>query len=151
MRIRDWSSDVCSSDLLGRLGEPRYGKRGEQGGGEKECAQQARFGAGGGHDRKTRSRRPRRQPGQRHGELCPICAIGCPGPARRTGRKEARWSLRQTGRTEREDDARPTELPVPESRALPRPLIDRKSVVEGKSVPVRVTLGGRRRIKKKKK
>src|SRR3546814_19498575 len=88
MRIRDWSSDVCSSDLLGRLGEPRYGKRGEQGGGEKECAQQARFGAGGGHDRKTRSRRPRRQPGQRHGELCPICAIGCPGPARRTGRTD---------------------------------------------------------------
>src|SRR3546814_7931920 len=53
---------------LGRLGEPRYGKRGEQGGGEKECAQQARFGAGGGHDRKTRSRRPRRQPGQRSEE-----------------------------------------------------------------------------------
>src|SRR3546814_15349080 len=73
MRISDWSSDVCSSDL--------------------------------------------------HGELCPICAIGCPGPARRTGRKEARCSLRQTGRTEREDDARPTELPVPESRALPRPLL----------------------------
>src|SRR3546814_11709487 len=30
------------------------------------------------------------------------------------------------------------------------PPIDRKSVVEGKSVPVRVTLGGRRIIKKKK-
>src|SRR3546814_14439636 len=36
-------------------------------------------------------------------------------------------------------------------RVLPRPHPDRKSVVEGKSVSVRVDLGGRRSIKKKKK
>src|SRR3546814_15372639 len=34
MRIRDWSSDVCSSDLIvgGRLGEPRRFRYGERGG-----------------------------------------------------------------------------------------------------------------------
>src|SRR3546814_11321091 len=36
------------------------------------------------------------------------------------------------------------------SAALPEPCADRKSVVEGKSVSVRVDLGGRRRNKKKK-
>src|SRR3546814_12196929 len=36
-----------------------------------------------------------------------------------------------------------------DSLGLPRPVKDRKSVVEGKSVSVRVDLGGRRNIKKK--
>src|SRR3546814_13232258 len=84
MRISDWSSDVCSSDLRGRGGLRRalflyaVGPRGR--------------GAGA---RRGRRRRARRDDG--------------PG-------------LRK----------------------------DRKSVVEGKSVSVRVDLGGRRIIKKKK-
>src|SRR3546814_16398491 len=85
MRISDWSSDVCSSDL--------------------------------GH--------------QRH-------------PGRRSRRTQARHGGR-----------RPRPLPDRRYRArrrrIPRIAADRKSVVEGKSVSVRVDLGGRRIIKKKKK
>src|SRR3546814_12017984 len=45
-----------------------------------------------------------------------------------------------------------TWLPTPDSaEAAGRSLVDRKSVVEGKRVSVRVDLGGRRIIKKKKK
>src|SRR3546814_14408881 len=85
MRISDWSSDVCSSDLRRyRPGEWRQG-RGRQ-------------------HRQWRHRRRQRRPRPRH-----------------RGRQ---WR---------------------------RPPGDRKSVVSGKSVSVRVDLGGRRIIKKKKK
>src|SRR3546814_15219556 len=77
MRISDWSSDVCSSDLLR---------------------------AGGRRDRR------RDAPGQRRGAA-----------PRRRGRRLRRGRRRT----------------------------DRKSVVSGKSVSVRVDLGGRRIIKKK--
>src|SRR3546814_15807680 len=42
-------------------------------------------------------------------------------------------------------------LPIEKWPAKPREWLDRKSVVEGKSVSVRVDFGGRRSIKKKKK
>src|SRR3546814_1433372 len=87
MRISDWSSDVCSSDLAARISrsQPSF---------------QARTSAS---MRDVRSRRR-----------------GAPPTAPMT----ARWN--------------------------PRSRSDRKSVVEGKSVSVRVDLGGRRIIKKKK-
>src|SRR3546814_17435327 len=81
MRISDWSSDVCSSDLCADVGD-----------------QDARRGA----PRARRDRRP--------------CA----------------------GQLSRADGPQPRRL-----------VQDRKSVVEGKSVSVRVDLGGRRIIKKK--
>src|SRR3546814_15943227 len=82
MRISDWSSDVCSSDLL---------PRGRQ----------------------------LRQP--------------LPAP-HREGDRRCRDDLRDRGRRD---------------RPVRRPGQDRKSVVKGKSVSVRVDLGGRRIIKKK--
>src|SRR3546814_11785666 len=88
MRISDWSSDVCSSDLRrrGRLGPDR---------------------------------RPRL--------AALLCQLG--------GGLDGRFVRRGAA----------TELV---ERGDPRP--DRKSVVSGKSVSVRVDLGGRRIIKKKK-
>src|SRR3546814_17246518 len=88
MRMSDWSSDVCSSDLRARSSR----------------AVRCRPG-----DRSSRQRN---------------CACRCA-------------AQRHRGRA-----ARPGRRGVP---------IDRKSVVEGKSVSVRVDLGGRRIIKKKKK
>src|SRR3546814_19691488 len=91
MRISDWSSDVCSSDLTDARGAAQ------------------RFS--------------RRQPGL----------------FRR--RDRARQQPRRTGEERRAGD-RP-------HRAGRRARTDRKSVVSGKSVSVRVDLGGRRIIKKK--
>src|SRR3546814_17583678 len=98
MRISDWSSDVCSSDL-----QFTFGRRGEQdvGAGASPCfglcAQRAR-------QRQTTG----------------IVA----GEQTRTGHR---------GKRHAGDQLR---------------VVDRKSVVEGKSVSVRVDLGGRRLIKK---
>src|SRR3546814_12317602 len=98
MRISDWSSDVCSSDLPGA----------------------ARPAPGAGTPRGGRSIRPPRMHARhRRGEF----PARAGRRARRRGRGDARVDL---------------------ARA------DRKSVVEGKSVSVRVDLGGRRIIKKKK-
>src|SRR3546814_12065311 len=96
MRISDWSSDVCSSDLGGRA-PFRLDRR------------HRRF------DRRT----------------------GQPDEGAETGADEGR-----RGRV----DPRRRRL-SPERRRVDR---DRKSVVEGKSVSVRVDLGGRRIIKTKK-
>src|SRR3546814_15805490 len=111
MRISDWSSDVCSSDLPverrdavgGRLCDQQERPRG------RCCGQQWLRFAARGTDGVSR-----RLPGRR-----------------RRGRGHA----------------------VDESRVLLelRLLGDRKCVVEGKSVSVRVVLGGRRIIKKKNK
>src|SRR3546814_11497742 len=92
MRISDWSSDVCSSDLGGRAG-----------GG-------VRCGAGG--------RGGRRAEGVGDGVAAPGRAPGGGGGAAAARRGEG---------------GRPG---------------DRTSVVEGKSVSVRVDLGGRRCLKK---
>src|SRR3546814_11433221 len=86
MRISDWSSDVCSSDLL--AGEARY-----------LC--------------------PSRPPGCRS----PGLAANAPASARRGAGEADPRRQPQSG--------------------------DRKSVGQGKSVSVRVDLGGRRIIKKK--
>src|SRR3546814_18912700 len=98
MRISDWSSDVCSSDLaaflaLQSIGEARI----------LDAENHAMFGVdpfGEGHDHVHQH----------------LVAIG--------------------------DDERAVHAVVPSE--------DRKSVVSGKSVSVRVNLGGRRIIKKKK-
>src|SRR3546814_16079658 len=114
MRISDWSSDVCSSDLaLGieesdlvelalRPTDPRYA-------GSLLCRRQS--GSAG---------RSRGRSGVRHFGLC----AGDLLPGIDHGQVAQRDRLR---------------------------LFDRKSVVSGKSVAVRVVLGGRRIIKKKKK
>src|SRR3546814_19128515 len=88
MRISDWSSDVCSSDL-----------------GSSACRNRPNWRGTGGRN-------------------------WLPDPRRRRTDAETRHGL---------DRCRP---PAP---------ADRKSVVEGKSVSVRVDIGGRRIIKKKKK
>src|SRR3546814_17300384 len=86
MRIRDWSSDVCSSDLAGE------------------------------HRRDGHQERVIRDPGF-------------------VVRKNANPALRETPATNHESR-------ITESR--PRPRVDRKRVVKGKSASVRVHLGGRR-------
>src|SRR3546814_11434292 len=99
MRISDWSSDVCSSDL----------------GGDQRAARRPL-------DRDGRDRAGVRavQPAALRGEAG--CSEDCVSLKARTG--------------------------SPSSSTASR---DRKSVVKGKSVSVRVNLGGRRVIKKKKK
>src|SRR3546814_15080106 len=103
MRISDWSSDVCSSDLVRPARPPRQPiARGCDGGG--------------------RSRRLRGRPGAtavRRTEEAPVA-----GPA-----------VAVTGTA------------VAARRTLRQP--DRKSVLEGKSVSVRVNLGGLRIFTKK--
>src|SRR3546814_13240801 len=104
MRISDWSSDVCSSDLRRRASTGKPITSGHSTG-------------------STHTRRP-----------------GSEG-AMLTKRKAA-----QAGRTK-------LASLVAAAGAAPldrRSFLDRKSVVSGKSVSVRVELGGRRIIKKKK-
>src|SRR3546814_12215154 len=93
MRISDWSSDVCSSDLV-------------------------------------HARRPR---------TLLVLHLGEPQPHRRGQGREARRGPGVDG--DRQGAERLHQQP-----RRPRAL-DRKRVVEGKSVPVRVDLGGRRIIK----
>src|SRR3546814_20342494 len=95
MRISDWSSDVCSSDLPSRTARASAGKE-----------RPLRAGRRGDEHLDVRGRQPD-DPGRE--------GMG----------------------------ARNVDRPR-------HPLLDRKSVVEGKSVSVRVDLGGRRRIKNKK-
>src|SRR3546814_13980858 len=105
MRISDWSSDVCSSDLL--VGRRRLGHR------VRESIQRAR----------RNCRRRRRSY---------LADVGEYDPLLRQPPGHIRW------RGQGEGDLR---------RLLYR---DRQSVEEGKSVSVRVDLGGRRIIRKKK-
>src|SRR3546814_12220033 len=98
MRISDWSSDVCSSDLVAELLDAaRY---------EEEVP------LVGAHPR-----------GAQAHPLGPVVLVGVHGER----------VLQQEAQHEHRDGRR-----------------DRKSVVSGKSVSVRVDLGGRRVIKKKK-
>src|SRR3546814_17497765 len=111
MLIRDWSSDVCSSDLA--VGRVHDGHPGPDGGG----------------------------PGE--------------GPA--DGRVPVHH-LRRGAQAEAAQGAVGLDVPGPDRAAVPGDHVDRaaggaedrKSVVEGQSVSVRVDLGGRRDIKKKK-
>src|SRR3546814_15748452 len=130
MRISDWSSDVCSSDLTSRVAEPcrlsppalaASRPRTLRGDGaaagtlrlpHRACLPAAR-GAAGGRARLSRYRQRRQLSLDQ-----PRLRAGLRGPARRAARSGG--------------DGR-----------------DRKSVVKGKSVSVRLDLGGRRTLKKK--
>src|SRR3546814_10972498 len=101
MRISDWSSDVCSSDLSGRT--------------------EAAHAGDGGTSRQHRG-----------------AGNGTGGTDGRAGAK-----LRRAG-DEAGGDARTADAATDQRER------ERKSVVEGKSVSVRVDIGGRRLIKKKK-
>src|SRR3546814_11034060 len=124
MRISDWSSDVCSSDLSHshRLRLPD---------GAGALAGGARCGA--------------------------VSAVLHPGPDDLPlGQHGIRRRLVDPGRAQQSQPLAAAGLP-PEDRvagqrgaAAPAGRVDRKSVVWGKSVSVRVDLGGRRIIKKKK-
>src|SRR3546814_11083534 len=105
MRISDWSSDVCSSDLR-RARSPARRSRALQPRSASRCAAEP--------------------PSQQ------LDVYGSPG-----------------GRSRPCSTARPAP-PCGRGGLVQRPE-DRKSVVEGKSVSVRLDLGGRRCIKKKKK
>src|SRR3546814_12382309 len=110
MRISDWSSDVCSSDLI------------------PDACQCYRLAAGGG-GRQMRGFESRRFQRNTFGTVL-LLAQG-----------EDVLHPIVIGRSAGHDPAQGIALP---KRA------DRKSVVEGKSVSVRVDLGGRRLIKKQK-
>src|SRR3546814_13892352 len=110
MRISDWSSDVCSSDLIRKAalsGPPPHREKGDRGA-----------------DRRFLYLQP----------VVPLDHLQGAVP-----RREPRRIL-----------SRPHEQAVRKPGRNLSPA-DRKSVVEGKSVSVRVDLGGRRIIKKKKK
>src|SRR3546814_13212795 len=114
MRISDWSSDVCSSDLLeeadGALYDPPANGSG----------------------------RPRRL----------LYDDGDGDQNFRNSDRGIRSDSREPGRFEAVHVAHPIRATTPRPNI---PGINRKSVVEGKSVSVRVDIGGRRSIKKKKK
>src|SRR3546814_14879778 len=109
MRISDWSSDVCSSDLK----EDRRPVGGEIVGGEPIALHQHRIGRDGAH--------VRYEPAKMPGDL-PV----------------GRFVVLDRGRNA-----------ACFAQAVNLDHLDRKSVVSGKSVSVRVDLGGRRIIKKK--
>src|SRR3546814_14206572 len=106
MRISDWSSDVCSSDLI--RAAPRRGPSPASGSRRGGGRVRGRFRTSGRDGTLAGSRRLSRLVALR----VPAAAASRQGAARRSG--------------------------------------DRKSVVEGKSVSVRVDLGGRRIMKKTK-
>src|SRR3546814_16349507 len=103
MRISDWSSDVCSSDLHARLREQRHPPPPR-------------------HHRSKGGVEPDRGVGVDDAEAVRAHEADAPG----SGDAEHLGLQRRT-----------------------RLALDRKSVVSGKSVSVRVDLGGRRIIKKK--
>src|SRR3546814_11368136 len=105
MRISDWSSDVCSSDL--------------------DAGEEGRLGQSPARHVSADGRRPAREAVRRAGPALF-------GPARRLS-ADHQGGHPRIGRSADGDHR-----------------VDRKSVVEGKSVAVRVDLGGRRIIKKKK-
>src|SRR3546814_19571874 len=118
MRISDWSSDVCSSDL-----EPAVG-----------CAGEARTAAGVG---RRQFRLPPEPPGDR-GQGGTFLSRGGDAVAGRSRcRRRVRYRQRRIRRLDRRRPGRAGTPP------------ERKSVVEGKSVSVRVDPGGRRNHKKK--
>src|SRR3546814_12763978 len=143
MRISDWSSDVCSSDLH------RKSPKGA-------CLNyRARIG-GADHGRHQGADRPREATAWNESSNRGSCRADlyswCRQQSRLSvylsgGRDDLQWDrpspLRHNGCA-----FRPVERPADRRTARHA---DRKSVVKGKSVSVRVDLGGRRIIKKKKK
>src|SRR3546814_18576639 len=105
MRISDWSSDVCSSDL------PDRGHRGTFSGAMSTT-------------------------------ICRVRSMACRKRGLLRGRRVA--APQESAERHQRRDAVAEDLEGGEQR-------DRKSVVKGKRVSVRVDLGGRRLMKKKKK
>src|SRR3546814_19421055 len=103
MRISDWSSDVCSSDLAG-----------------------APAGL------------PARAPSMRSGGRVVVTT-------------SVRWSIPSRANASEASRAGQSSTGAHQISCARSAAIDRKSVVKGKSVSVRVDLGGRSNIKKKKK
>src|SRR3546814_11229721 len=135
MRISDWSSDVCSSDLHGRRADAKDARPDRL---WQYRQHRRRTRAGPAHegrrlrplpDPRTRDRAGRRKGRSRHF----AGKGGLPHPAHPVDRPDAEHPVEANSG---EDQAR---------RA------DRKSVVEGTSVSVRVVLGVSSIIKKKKK
>src|SRR3546814_11934928 len=129
MRISDWSSDVCSSDLEGH-GHGRhvgwldggYGPFGRRYGRHAHAGERPFLSSRTCQDGPLYARGGKRRGGG-HGSW-----IG-----RRHAAQPARLQFRAAGQA-----------------GSPRPDEDRKSGVQGKSVSVRVYIGGRRILKKKK-
>src|SRR3546814_20175626 len=117
MRISDWSSDVCSSDLDQLQGARAQSRQDALAAGRGQAR-------GGGGDRRLEEAGTRRKAGSP--------AVG-------------RGYFPACGRG---DSARPC---VTAAATSAQQTTDRKSVVSGKSVSVRVDLGGSRIIKKTKK
>src|SRR3546814_18451685 len=118
MRIRDWSSDVCSSDLPpAQTSKRRH------------------------HDGVAEHR----STGLRHYHMSALTMMLCNFDQYDGGSEQNHE--RQRGRDNDERAALGAECQIHQGKAD----IDRKSVGEGKSVSVRVDLGGRRIIKNKKK
>src|SRR3546814_15334976 len=123
MRISDWSSDVCSSDL-----QPQV------------------VGAA----RVRRELIALLQDVHRRGDLLlVVCAHFLPADRHRRVADTAQHAVRGLGLLARQHREARRCAERAEQRGLARAL-DRKSVVWGKSVAVRVDIGGRRIIKKKK-
>src|SRR3546814_2704222 len=174
MRISDWSSDVCSSDLPALAGDRHIDmirvRSGRAPGTTCLRLPQATNRCACGHDRVAMRFGERGRSGEaRRTWLWAGCGTGgderrcrralaarCRRAAPRPWRPHLR-TLADTGALRRllhavgRRDARDREPLFGEldQRTVRRP--DRKSVVEGKSVSVRVDLGGRRIIKTKKK
>src|SRR3546814_16372022 len=132
MRISDWSSDVCSSDLrreprpIERLADIYVAEAGDQPLIEQCRLQRCRLA---GEERRQDGAGERR------------CARGADGFQPEAGQA---WMHIQSGTREQVHEAEPPRLDIAHAP-------DRKSVVEGKSVSVRLELGGRRIINKQKK
>src|SRR3546814_15048399 len=136
MRISDWSSDVCSSDLHGRAGR------------DASVAHLHRLQGRGRHgeeaDRLPRGRSQGGDALRRRGCRCDAQAVAAlqGAAARRGWHADLRDGRSPAGAGDRGDGKRGRQG---------RCRRDRKSGVEGKSVSVRVSLGGRRIIKKQNK
>src|SRR3546814_16106670 len=121
MRISDWSSDVCSSDLDGGS----HGNSSHRT--TSQCWVRHRFAASRGRSTR-RAGRPSRRCRSGRGR-CPSRSSGC-GPARPHRKRPVPAAGRQRRQVQTSED--------------------RKRVVEGKSGSGRFEFGGGRRIKKKK-
>src|SRR3546814_15925264 len=116
MRIMDWSSDVCSSDLV-------FGVAAEQGVQRQQAGQEHRHPEYAGRDLCQRSRFVAQCKGEQHdyeeGEQGGLQGVAAAAPEAAAVAGDQRFCC------------------------------DRKSVVTGKSVSVRVVVGGALNIKKK--
>src|SRR3546814_18045953 len=134
MRISDWSSDVCYSELgEGQVGQARrLGRRG-RGQADPHRVDRALRGAAGQAELLIRAWAA---------SACPICLAGAASAAS--------FSQHRRIKSSRLKPLLPGRTPSP--RARPSwPRRERKGVLRGKGMAVRVDLGGRRNSKKTKK